>query len=160
MTKMIDIPGGSYFQAASLKAQFNVRHPKETEPQEVSAILKDAVELVTSTVSHVMLGYELKKCESYAYIGPRETTLLSQPTAAVIATAPQPGDSAGMVKVAVTEGTEKQLNNISRAFNLGSITEAARLAMTVYTRLQQVSGQYGKVYLERGADTVPFKPTL
>lgn len=159
MTQTIDIYGGSYFQAASLKAVFNTRVRKPTEPAEVAAILHDAVELLGSISMPLSIGFKLIKREPMPYVGYRPQTLLSLQDAPTIATAAQPGDGLGMVGVAASDTTCLQLQSICRTFKLASTAEAARLAIGVYAAVQNVSPQYGQVYLERGTDKLSLNPS-
>jgi hypothetical protein len=153
MTHAVDIYGGSYFQAAALCTQFNVRAAnKKSEGAQVAAVLDAAADFLTSVMPQLTRGYELQKREPQPYIGYRVSTIVSSKIAGQLAAQALPGDSLGKVKVNAGLSTERKLQQISRAFGLASTADAARLAVSVYSTLQNVSERYGQIYLEKGQD--------
>lgn len=149
MTTSVGISGGTYYAAATLGNRFNVA-AGASEEANVAAVIEKSVEFMAGIADDVRDGWNLRVREPQPYVLYPARTLLTGQNATSQATMPGIGDGLGDVVMAVSDSTSGELLHIRKAFNLTSDVYAARLAVAVYSTIQdKLANKYADVFLSK-----------
>lgn len=140
MSQTIDIPAGSYFEAATLASRFNPKAVREeaSEKLGVTMMLDKALDFMSDIAGKIATGWSMMCRAPKPYSGYGIETFFEKSNVYKIAEKPMPGDGAGVVQLQVAADTENKLDHIRQAFKLASNEHAARLAIDVFSRMQNV----------------------
>lgn len=149
MSQVIEIPAGSYFEAAVLASRFNPRAVREeaSEKLGVTIMLDKAVEFMAGIAGKISTGWAMLCRAPKPYAGFMIESVFDKSNVYKVAETPLPGDGAGPVALHVALDTENKLDSIRQIFKLASNQDAARLAIDVFSRMQNAYGDNTEFYL-------------
>lgn len=149
MSHVIEIPAGSYFEAAVLAGRFNPKAVREEASEKLGAtmMLDKAVEFMSDVAGKISSGWSMLSRSPKSYAGYTVESFFDKSNVYKVAETPLPGDGAGTVELRIAIDTENKLDSIRQIFKLASNQDAARLAIDVFSRMQNVYGDNTEFYL-------------
>lgn len=150
----IEVSVGSYFQAAVLSKEFNLRGKYGSEMKTVSHVLDKAVDLLLEIAPQIKEGWVLSVREPKPYVSYPKQDILSTSNLSDVASQYMPGDALGRILVDARMTTVSRLNTIKNILGLPTTIQAARVAIDIYSRMNanQETAQYYIYNSRNGAE--------
>lgn len=154
MSTSVGISVGTYLAAATLGERFNTTAHRLSEQSNVALIVEKAADFLASIAEDVSEGWNVRVREPQPYIMYPAHTLFSREQVQSLAEKPSTGDGLGDVFLPnLSDEASGNLIQIRKAFNLVSDAAAARLAVGVYSAVQnKLLNQYADAFLSKKED--------